>query len=87
MAIRSVMEEPSTLAWARLVERLQQRQLPGFARREAQRQAEFDEAQLLAEWEEEAPTECSAEAVDGESDDGYSEFYEWRGAAAARPPS
>ena len=86
-AFRPVMDEPTTLAWARLVQQLQRRQLPGFARREAQRQAEFDEAQLLAEWEEEAPTDCSTEAVDGESDDGYSDFYDCRGAAAVRSPS
>ena len=36
------MEEPTTLAWVRLIERLQARPLPGFARREAQRQAEFE---------------------------------------------
>ena len=36
------MEELTTVAWVRLVERLQLRQLPGFARREAQRQAEFE---------------------------------------------
>ena len=35
-------EQVSTIAWMRLIELLRQRQLPGFDRREAQRQADFE---------------------------------------------
>ena len=35
-------EQFATIAWMRLTELLRQRQLPGFDRREAQRQADFE---------------------------------------------
>ena len=35
-------EQVTTIAWMRLTELLRQRQLPGFDRREAQSQADFE---------------------------------------------
>ena len=35
-------EQFATIAWMRLTELLRQRELPGFDRREAQRQADFE---------------------------------------------
>ena len=35
-------EQVTAIAWMRLTELLRQRQLPGFDRREAQRQADFE---------------------------------------------
>ena len=61
----------STIAWMRFAERLRQREVPGFARREAQQQGEFDLATEFyaqyvftdAEWES-----CSREEEEEESE-------------------
>ena len=41
-SISMLPEQVSAIAWMRLIELLRQRQLPGFDRREAQRQADFE---------------------------------------------
>ena len=57
----------ATIAWMRLTELLRQRQLPGFDRREAQRQADFEARYCDTDTEccssEEAAAEEEGEAL------------------------
>ena len=54
-------EQFATIAWMRLTELLRQRQLPGFDRREAQRQADFEARYCDADTEYCSSAEAAAE--------------------------
>ena len=60
-------EQFATIAWMRLTELLRQRQLPGFDRREAQRQADFEARYCDTDTEYCSSKEAAAEEEEGET--------------------
>ena len=60
-------EQVTTIAWMRLTELLRQRQLPGFDRREARRQADFEARCCDTDSEDCSSKEAAAEEEESEA--------------------
>ena len=66
-SLSMVPEQFATIAWMRLTELLRQRELPGFDRREAQRQADFEARYCDTDTEYCSSKETTAEKEEGDT--------------------